>query len=154
MDSQDETQSPQPTEGCAEDEAIAEYEQLSAYPRRGASHEDLRTAVIHDRFVRARELAEQRAKMGGPAEAATAYEQLLAECLRLLGPDNANTLATRAAIADYRGRAGEPAEAATAFEQLLADYLRLHGPNDFTTVAARAAAGYWQAQSRAERERS
>ncbi|WP_203709709.1 NB-ARC domain-containing protein, partial [Actinoplanes digitatis] len=61
--------------------------------------------------------------------AVTAFEQLLDDLLRVLGPDHPNTLVTHGYLAHSRGAAGDPAGAATAFEQLLDDLLRVLGPD-------------------------
>ncbi|MCW2144250.1 hypothetical protein [Actinoplanes cyaneus] len=63
---------------------------------------------------------------GQVAAAATETEALLADLLRVLGPDHPDTLTTRANLARWLGNAGEPASVvATAFNALLADRLRV-----------------------------
>ena len=53
----------------------------------------------------------------GPARLA----KVIADRLRVLGPDHPNTLTTRFQLARWRGEAGNPAGAVTALEQLLPD---------------------------------
>ena len=52
-------------------------------------------------------LASRRARRGTPAGAAAAYEELLADQLRVLGPDHPDTLITRNNLAFWRGEAGD-----------------------------------------------
>ncbi len=70
------------------------------------------------------DLAHWRAEAGDPAGAATAYQHLLTDYLRVLGPNHPHTLTIRGNLALWRGEAGEAAGAATAFERLLTDSLR------------------------------
>ncbi|MFV2099447.1 tetratricopeptide repeat protein, partial [Micromonospora sp. LOL_014] len=65
-----------------------------------------------------------RGEAGDAAGAVTAFEQLLADQLRVLGPDHPGTLTTRHNLALMRGKAGDAAGAVTAFDQVLADQLR------------------------------
>ena len=71
------------------------------------------------------------------AEAITAFEQLLADQGRVLGPDNPQTLFTRGNLAGLLVEAGRLAEAITAWEQLLADRTRLFGPGAPATLTTR-----------------
>ena len=50
-------------------------------------------------------LASWRGEAGDPAGAAAAYEELLADLLRVLGPDHPNTLTTRGNLAYWTGEA-------------------------------------------------
>ncbi|WP_232295589.1 tetratricopeptide repeat protein [Parafrankia sp. EUN1f] len=59
-------------------------------------------------------LAGWRGQAGDPAGAATAFEQLLGEFLRVLGPDHPHTLNTRHKLALCRGQAGDPAGAVSS----------------------------------------
>ena len=51
-------------------------------------------------------LARWRGEAGDLAGAATAFERLLTDYLRVLAPDHPHTLSTRHNLADWRGRAG------------------------------------------------
>jgi hypothetical protein len=62
---------------------------------------------------------------------------LLADAVRVLGPDHPDTLATRHNLAYLRGKAGDSAGAAAAFEAPLADRLRLLGPDHPDTLTTR-----------------
>ncbi|MGW2398448.1 FxSxx-COOH system tetratricopeptide repeat protein [Kitasatospora sp. NPDC001664] len=68
--------------------------------------------------------------------AVAAYEELLADQLRVLGPDHPDTLNTRGSLALSRGAAGDVVGAVAAHEELLADQLRVHGPDHpYTRIA-------------------
>jgi Tetratricopeptide repeat len=73
--------------------------------------------------------------------------QMLADCLRVLGPDHPDTLVTRHNLASWRGQAGDPAGAAAALEDLLADQLRILAPDDPDTLTIRHDLAYWRAQA-------
>jgi hypothetical protein len=88
--------------------------------------------------------ANWRGEAGDAAGAAAACEQLLADFLRVLGPDHPDTLATRHNLAHWRGQAGDAAGAATALEQLLADCLRVLGPDHPETLATRHSLARWR----------
>jgi hypothetical protein len=66
---------------------------------------------------------------GDAAGAAAAFRELLADYLRVHGPDHPGTLATRHSLARWRGAAGDAAGAAAAFRELLAGRLRVLGPD-------------------------
>jgi len=76
--------------------------------------------------------------IGSPTGAAIAFEQLLEDQLRVLGPDHPDTLATRGNLARWHGEAGDPAGAAQAAEQLLVDLLRVLGPDHPDTLGTRS----------------
>jgi Tetratricopeptide repeat len=76
------------------------------------------------------------------AGAAAAYEELLADRLRVLGPDHPDTLTTRNNLAGLRGVAGDAAGAAAAYEELLADRLRVLGPDHPDTLTTRDSLAY------------
>ncbi|WP_460429080.1 tetratricopeptide repeat protein [Amycolatopsis oliviviridis] len=92
-------------------------------------------------------LATWRGHIGDPAGAATAYEELLADRLRVLGPDHPDTLAARSNHATWRGEAGDPAGAATAHEELLADRLRVLGPDHPDTLTTRSNLAHWRGEA-------
>ncbi|HEX3955365.1 MAG TPA: tetratricopeptide repeat protein, partial [Trebonia sp.] len=71
-------------------------------------------------------------------------EELLADQLRILGPDHPHTLITRSNLASWRGTAKDPVGAAAAFQELLADQLRVLGPDHPDTLAARHNLAYWR----------
>jgi hypothetical protein len=81
---------------------------------------------------------------GDPAGAAAAFEELLADRLRVLGADHPSTLTTRNDLAFCRGEAGDPAGAAAAFEELLADRLRVLGADHADTLATQQNVAYWR----------
>ena len=60
-------------------------------------------------------LARSRGEAGDAAGAAAAFEELLADFLRVLGPDHPYTLATRGNLAYWRGQAGDVAGAVAAY---------------------------------------
>ena len=76
-----------------------------------------------------------------------AFEELLTDRLRVLGPDHPETLTTRANLARWRGRRGIPAGAVAAFEELLADYQRVLGPDHPETLTTRANLAYWRGEA-------
>ncbi|MFI2764332.1 tetratricopeptide repeat protein [Streptomyces echinatus] len=73
---------------------------------------------------------------------------MLADRLRVLGPDHPDTLTARANLALWRGEAGDPDGAAAAQEELLAARLRLLGPDHPDTLTAQENLAYWRGQSR------
>jgi DNA-binding NarL/FixJ family response regulator len=79
--------------------------------------------------------------------AAAAFDALVADYMRVLGPDHPDTLATRNNLAYWRGQAGDAAVAAAAFEALMADYMRVLGPDHPDTLDARADLAYWRGQA-------
>ena len=87
------------------------------------------------------------AESGRVAEAITAFEQLLADQRRVLGPDDPNTLTTRSNLASWLGESGQVAEAITACEQLLADRTRVQGPDALDTLTTRGNLASWLARS-------
>ena len=77
-------------------------------------------------------------RSGRVAEAITAFEQLLTDQVRVLGPDAPQTLFTRSTLASLVAESGRVAEAITAFEQLLADQSRVLGPDAPQTLTTRS----------------
>ncbi|WJK33339.1 FxSxx-COOH system tetratricopeptide repeat protein [Solwaraspora sp. WMMA2065] len=84
---------------------------------------------------------------GQVAAAATAFEELLADSVRVLGPDHPDTLTTRSNVASWRGRAGDAVGAAAAFEGLLADSVRVLGPDHPDTLRARSNVASWRGEA-------
>ncbi|MFI7431828.1 tetratricopeptide repeat protein [Micromonospora sp. NPDC049836] len=76
--------------------------------------------------------------------AAMAFDQLLADCQRVLGPDHPDTLIIRGNVAYWRANTGDHAGAVAAFELLLVDCLRLFGPDHIHTLVVRSNIAYWQ----------
>jgi len=100
-----------------------------------------------DTLAARHELAYWRGEAGDVAGAAAAFEQLLADRLRVLGPDHPDTLTTRHELAWCRGEAGDAAGAAAAFEQLLADRLRVLGSDHPDTLGTRHDIAHWRGEA-------
>ncbi len=81
------------------------------------------------------------------AGAAAAYEELLTDCLRVLGPDHINTLSTCGNIAHFRGQAGDAAGAAASLEELLTDHLRVLGPDHPHTLTTKNYFARWRGEA-------
>jgi tetratricopeptide (TPR) repeat protein len=71
------------------------------------------------------------------AQAILMGEQLVADHVRLLGPDHPDTLTSRNNLANAYQEAGRTAEAITLHEQTLADRERLLGPDHPDTLTSR-----------------
>ena len=84
---------------------------------------------------------------GNPARAAQAYEELLTDCLRVLGPDHHYTLATRGHVAEWRGAAGDAAGAVQAYEELLTEMLQALGPDHTFTLTTRGNLASWRGKA-------
>ncbi|MEU8004405.1 tetratricopeptide repeat protein [Catellatospora sp. NPDC049111] len=69
---------------------------------------------------------------------------MLVDFLRVLGPDDPDTLVTRGNLAYWRGEAGDAAGAVAAYEQLLDDQLRVLGPDHPNTLATRNNLAGWR----------
>ncbi|MFF3129226.1 tetratricopeptide repeat protein [Streptomyces sp. NPDC057908] len=133
----------------AKNPKIVDRDAASRAPRantnasRSAAEDALHRPVHHsgpdhpDTLTARNNLAHWRGEAGDAAGAAVAFEELLADRLRVLGPDHPHTLATRDRLAHWRGEAGDAVGAAVAFEGLLADLLRVQGPDHLDTLAAR-----------------
>jgi tetratricopeptide (TPR) repeat protein len=74
---------------------------------------------------------------GKPGRAAGHLQRVLADCVRLLGPDHPDTLASRTNLAGIYGSAGDLGRAIPLLEQALADCVRLLGPDHPGTLASR-----------------
>jgi len=77
----------------------------------------------------------------------SAYEQLLTDQLRILGPDHPDTLITRGNLARWRGVAGDPTGAVSGYEQLLTYQLRILGPDHPDTRSARGNLAHWRGEA-------
>ena len=82
-------------------------------------------------------LANWRGEAGDAAGAVAAYEDLLADRLRVQGADHPGTLITRNNLARWRGEAGDAPGAVAAYEQLLADQERVLSSEHPHTLATR-----------------
>jgi hypothetical protein len=78
----------------------------------------------------------------------TAFEQLLPDRLRVLGPDHPDTLSTRHELAGWKGEAGDAGGAVAALEQVLLDRLRVLGPDQPYTLITRAKLAHWRGPTR------
>jgi hypothetical protein len=83
---------------------------------------------------------------GHPAQAARLFQTLVADRMRVLGPDHLDTLQSRACLANYTGRSGDVSSALRACRAVLADRLRLQGQGHRDTLKARHDVAYWQAR--------
>jgi Tetratricopeptide repeat len=115
------------------------YRDLCALAARhlGPDHDDTLTARNN--------LARWRGEAGDAAGAVAALEELLADRLRVFGPDGAFT--TRGNLAYRQGKAGDAAGAAAALEELLADQVRVFGPDHPDTLLTRNNLAGWRAES-------
>jgi hypothetical protein len=86
-------------------------------------------------------------KAGDAAGAVAAFEQLLTDWERVLGPDHPGTLTTRNNLAWWRGEAGDAAGAVAAFEQLLTDRERVLGPDHPHTLMTRSNLAFWRTEA-------
>ncbi|WP_410870358.1 tetratricopeptide repeat protein [Nocardia sp. A7] len=82
-------------------------------------------------------IAAWRGRTGDPAGALTAFELLLPDHQRILGPNHPDTLRTRNNIAAWRGETGDLAGALAEFELLLPDHQRILGPDHPDTLRTR-----------------
>ena len=71
------------------------------------------------------------------------FGELLADQLRVLGPDHPDTLATRNNLACRPGEAGDAAGALPLLRELLADQLRVLGPDHPDTLTTRNNLACW-----------
>ncbi|MGA5820358.1 tetratricopeptide repeat protein [Kitasatospora sp. NPDC094028] len=73
-----------------------------------------------------------------PADAVVAYQELAADCARLLGPDHYLTLDARRELAVARASGGDLSGALADYEHLLADQQRVQGPHHRQTLSVRS----------------
>lgn len=92
-------------------------------------------------------LAAWRGMAGDEVGAVAAYEDVLADRLRVLGPDHRSTLDTRNNLAYRRGMAGDVARAVIECEELLADRVRALGPDHPDTLVTRVNLARWRGES-------
>jgi tetratricopeptide (TPR) repeat protein len=90
------------------------------------------------------ELADWLGESGRVDEAIAAFEQLLDDQLRLMGPDTPDTLTTRNDLAHWLGESGRVDDAITMLEQLRDDQLRVMGPDAPDTLITRNNFAYFQ----------
>ena len=74
---------------------------------------------------------------GRLGEAIALYEQVLADRIRVLGPDHPDTLSSRNNLASVHQKVGCHGEAIALYEQNLADRLRVLGPDHSDTLSSR-----------------
>ena len=87
--------------------------------------------------------------MSGQVDAAIVeFRGVLDDCLRVLGADHPDTLATRASLARWLGESGQVDAAIVEYRQLLEDRLRVLGANHPDTLTTRASLAYWLSESR------
>ena len=80
---------------------------------------------------------------GRVCEAVNAFQKVLVDRQRVLGPEHPKTLATRHNLAHCLGEAGRVDEAINDFQNLLADMLQVLGPDDPSTLTARNVYARW-----------
>nr|BFE75101.1 hypothetical protein GCM10020092_084020 [Actinoplanes digitatis] len=78
---------------------------------------------------------------------------MLADYVRVLGPDHPDTLSARHNLAGLRGDAGDAVGAVAALELLLADCLRVFGPDHPDTRTCRGSLARRQADAGSDRPR-
>ena len=88
-------------------------------------------------------LADWLGEAGRVDDAIAGFETLLADQLRVLGPDHPDTLSTRNNLAGWFGEAGRVDDAIVAFEMLRADRLRVLGPDHPDTLRTRNNLAAW-----------
>ncbi|MFF4399295.1 tetratricopeptide repeat protein [Streptomyces sp. NPDC001480] len=81
--------------------------------------------------------AVEQGKAGDWKGAAGQLQKILDEQIRILGPEDPDTLRARQSYAHSLGGAGTPVEAAGLLRQLLADQLRILGPDHEDTLRTR-----------------
>jgi hypothetical protein len=69
---------------------------------------------------------------------------LLEDRVRILGPDDRDTLWNRDHLARWIGEAGDPTAAVAAYEHLLADRSRILGPEHPDTLKTRQKLDQWR----------
>jgi hypothetical protein len=79
-------------------------------------------------------------------------QELLSDCVRVLGPDHLVTLATlatlvtlatRGSLAHWTGRCGDAPRELQLFEELLPDQIRVLGPDHPETLTTRHNIAHW-----------
>ena len=71
------------------------------------------------------------------AEAARRYAELVPDCVRILGPDDSETLHARRLLAYYTEKTGDVAEAMRLYAVLIPDCVRVLGPDHRETLFSR-----------------
>ena len=82
-------------------------------------------------------IAQAYESAGRLGEAIALYEQVLADRIRVLGPDHSDTLSSRNNLAYAYESAGRLEEAIALYEQVLADRTRVLGPDHPDTLSSR-----------------
>jgi hypothetical protein len=86
-------------------------------------------------------------ELGDATGAVAELEEVLADCVRVLGPEHRDTLFTRSNLARTRGEAGDAAGAVVALEEVLADRLRVLDPDHPHTLTTRRELAFWHRQA-------
>jgi AAA domain len=94
-----------------------------------------------------REYAFWMGKAGDPVGARKEFIAVLADCMRVLGPDHSATLGARYDLADSTGEAGDPAGGREQLTELLADCMRLLGPDHWNTLGTRGGLAHWTGEA-------
>lgn len=94
-------------------------------------------AHARPRLTARRQAAVDRGRTGDWSHAARELESVLAEQLRIFGPDDPDTLLARQSHAHARGGAGDPDAAAEDLRSLAEDHARLLGPDHPDTLRTR-----------------
>ncbi|MFH8699013.1 tetratricopeptide repeat protein [Streptomyces chartreusis] len=118
------------------DGAAAAFEGILTDCLRVLGREHPHTLNIEDHLARWQGKDLLPGPAGAPGDLAAA-EELLANYLRVKGPDHLDTLDQRRYIASLREALGDAAGAAAALGELLTDYRRVLGPHHPDTLAAR-----------------
>ncbi|WP_236654772.1 protein kinase domain-containing protein [Streptacidiphilus anmyonensis] len=112
---------------------------------RVGADDDLAEAVASLR--EASRAAESIGNLGGAAQAAEHYAELVARAEHVLGPKEADTLALRHQLAHWTGESGQPEAAVEQFARLLADRRRTQGPRHQDTELARHQLAHWHGRA-------
>ena len=104
----------------------------------GRSQESL-TGPLRRRGRQSFPVDQARGEAGEAAVAARTLGELYADCLRLLGSQNLDTMAVR-----WYGEAGDRACAVATYRLLLEDELPLLGPDHPNTLTTRTSVARWQ----------
>ena len=74
---------------------------------------------------------------GRLGEAIALFEEVVADSVRVLGPDHSDTLTSRNSLAYAYDSAGRPDKAVALFEEVVADSVRVLGPDHSDTLTSR-----------------
>ena len=91
--------------------------------------------------------ASSLAVSGQVSAALAAFEALVAETARVLGPRHLSTFTARHSLAHWRGEAGDPRAAVATADALLADVVPVVGADHLLTLTVRHTLAYWRGES-------